>query len=437
MRLPVDWRPALERAFRLGALVIAGVLFWRVATPRVAAVVSVPHTRVLRTALTEATRARTPGIDLTLDSLPGAPERAWAQALARAGTRVRWRPLDSLPATALSIDPIAEPQGGVRIVVAAPGGSVVRLKDSIGVFDSTRIAGGGVRVVETITGSAIRLEARAGTAIATVVDSVALRPVLVLARAGWEGTFTAAALEEAGWRVETDFLVTGPAVSPAGPLTTVRTGDAMRPIDTTRFAAVVALDESARARAGAIAAFVRTGGGLVLGPGALAAPALASLSPAHLGQAFKGTLGSLAGNAPRAGLSGRRLQQVRADAVVLEQRGPSPIIVARRERLGRVLLVGYEDSWRWRLQGGANAIDEHRAWWSGGVGSVARPVLVARDHVDGADQAPYAALASLGPASANIGSALLPAQRWEPWLLGLCLVLLTSEWFSRRTRGAR
>ncbi|MBC7897472.1 MAG: hypothetical protein H7066_18785 [Cytophagaceae bacterium] len=104
--------------------------------------------------------------------------------------------------------------------------------------------------------------------------------------------------------------------------------------------------------------------------------------------------------------------------------------------LGRALVLGYEDTWHWRMEGGPTSQDDHRAWWSGLVGSVARPILTPRAIEPAADPAPYAALVeTLGPPRAPTGASLPPRIRWEPWLLLLSLALLMTEWSSRRTRG--
>jgi hypothetical protein len=199
---------------------------------------------------------------------------------------------------------------------------------------------------------------------------------------------------------------------------------------------VVALDETARPRAEQVARFVRAGGGVVLGAGAAAVPALAAISPARPAAPFTATLGGLASAAPRSGLPGRSLAALRADAIVLERRGPGVTVAARREMLGRVVMIGYDETWRWRLQGGPQSPDEHRGWWSGLVGSVVRAVLVPRPQADAADPAPLAALVSaLGPPSAGAPPHAADGWRWDGVLLALCLALLLTEWLSRRTRG--
>src|SRR5512139_3916209 len=117
MRSRGEWRLGLERTARALAIAAIAVLAWRVGGPRAAAPVAAPRTGSLGDALARATRVRTPVLDLTLDSLPGGVARAWASAIGAAGTGLRWRAADSLPAGALSAEPVTEPQGGVRLTV--------------------------------------------------------------------------------------------------------------------------------------------------------------------------------------------------------------------------------------------------------------------------------------------------------------------------------
>jgi hypothetical protein len=198
---------------------------------------------------------------------------------------------------------------------------------------------------------------------------------------------------------------------------------------------VVALDGSAASRGSAIARFVREGGGLILGHEA-AVGDLRALAPAGAAEAFRETLGGLLTATPRRGLGGRVLRGLRPDALALERRGTAVTMAARRHELGRVLMVGYDQLWRWRMQGGETSLEDHRAWWSGLVSSVAYSPVVQAPTLQG-DPAPLAALyASLGPP----GNATWDAKRrhlpWASLLLAACLLLLMIEWTSRRLRGA-
>jgi hypothetical protein len=117
-----------------------------------------------------------------------------------------------------------------------------------------------------------------------------------------------------------------------------------------------------------------------------------------------------------------------------------------------VLAVGYEESWRWRLEGAETAPADHRAWWSALVASVdyAPPAVpsspgslavagVVTPVVSAFDGAPYAAtVAALGPqrpapAAATSGGRV----PLDALLFAAAVIALLGEWSSRRARGAR
>ena len=443
MPSPADRRIAAERACRAGALLAVGALMWLAGAPRPAAPLAAAATRELSGQLARATRERVPSFAWQADSLPDAAQRAWLAALRRAGTVVQWSPGDVLPALALSVEPLPDPSGGARLSVLAPAGTGVRLVDSLGTVDSLRVPSTGIRVLEVMGMAGLRALTAHGAASSPNIDAAALRPVLLLARAGWEGRFAAAALQEAGWKVEADFEVTDAAAPNGLAGAHVRTAGAQQAPDTARFAAVVALDGSAAGRAASIARFVRSGGGLVLGPEALAVAPLAALGPTRAGAAFAGALGALRSGTPRRGLDGVTLTSLRRDALALETSGSHLTVAARREALGRVVAIGYRDTWSWRLQGGPSGPDDHRAWWSALVASVAPPTPAspppgAREPTLAlADPAPLAALvAALGAPRQVAPYNPAPPARWEVWLVVLSTLLLLAEWTSRRTRGA-
>jgi hypothetical protein len=68
-----------------------------------------------------------------------------------------------------------------------------------------------------------------------------------------------------------------------------------------------------------------------------------------------------------------------ADAVVLESRDGVAMIAARRLDAGRVMQVGYDETWRWRMAGGDESTAAHREWWSRLVAAVAYAPLVPRE----------------------------------------------------------
>ena len=426
----------IERGCRIVALVAIALLFFVVGLRGPGQSLRVRRTDAIAPALTRATVASVAQVDLRLTELPDEGVRTWLTALRAAGTPVRWTPADSLPQTIIASEPVPGPDHPRRITVAGAPSGVVVIGDALGIIDSSVVGAGTPRTVEARVSGDVFVRVPGATLDAPSSDSARTRAVLLIGRAGWEGRFTTAALEEAGWPVETEFVITprgatGPA---AGAGIAVRTRGATASLDTARYAAVVALDASAVTRAVAIAAYVREGGGLILLPGADAG-ALRGLAPARAGNAFRGTLGGVLSASPREGLDGRALGALRDDAVVLERRGSLVTAAARRHEMGRVVMLAYEDLWRWRMEGGESAPDDHRAWWSGLVSSVAfspaEPVSDSRGN-----PAPLAAwYASLGePQAADSAVRRIP---WTLLLLTLCILALMTEWTSRRLRGAR
>lgn len=222
------------------------------------------------------------------------------------------------------------------------------------------------------------------------------------------------------------------------PEVTIRQG-ALGSIDTSRYAAVVALDETAVPSAAAITRFAKEGGGVVLGAPAASRGAFGPLLPARTGRSLEGRLGGLLTADPRSGLSAVGLIPLGPEAVVIERRASTPIIVAAREALGRVLVLGYADTWRWRMTGGDDAVARHREWWSSLVTSVAHAPRVPIAMTSQIDEAPYSALV-VGLGSPALADAPRPGAArdwWMPALFALFLLSLLAEWTSRRTRGAR
>jgi hypothetical protein len=253
--------------------------------------------------------------------------------------------------------------------------------------------------------------------------------VLVLGRAGWESKFVLAALTEAGWRVR--------ARLPAAPGVTI-TDPALLPIDTARYDVAVVLDSSAADLAPSIARFVAAGGGLVAAGGATNLDALRPLLPARAGDRRPGRILLDADSVTRADLPLRPLDGLRGDAVPLERQPGGLAVAARRAGQGRALAVGYDESWRWRMLGGASGPASHRAWWSRTVG-LAAPEHAAVTSPAGADAAPTAALVdALGPASTAAAAATAPSREPLPLLLLAAIAAaLLAETASRRFRGER
>jgi hypothetical protein len=433
MPSPGSTRLILERVARVGGLGSLLVLLWTGSTvPGTALQIGPDGAR--GAALTRATRESVEGVSVAFRRPPDRSERDWLRALRGAGTPVTWQAADSQHAMAIVAEVEPGPDRQRRVAaIGTPRGAFV-FGDRYGAIDSTTSASG-VAVWRGPVGEQAWVRTDSIRATYTAAGAADDRAVLVIARAGWEGKFVAAALEERGWRVETDFRV-APRAEGATAGIAVRTAGAMQPIDTARYTAVVVLDESGSARAGQIAAFVRSGGGVLIAAPALGISGLSAVRPASAGALRAAGVGRLATDRPRRGLELQSLQ-LRTDAIPIERDNGSIAVAARREQLGRVIAVGYRDSWRWRLLGGDDAPDAHRRWWSDLVGAVAaqRPASPARAVTD--DPAPLAALIrDLGPpASAAVtGAITIPL---ASIVFAVCVLLLLGEWTSRRLRGAR
>jgi hypothetical protein len=348
----------------------------------------------------------------------------WLAALRRSTHAVTWSgtpfPL------AVVAEPLVDPHGGTRIDVAAPAGARIAIRDDASLIDTLRIANlGGSLTTPIVVGNVV---ANAGGEQVTIraPDSVRVRSIVVTGSAGWEGKFIVAALEERGWPVIARFSVAPSVdVSQGAPLV----------LDTSRVAAVIAVD-SVISVPGSIEQYVRSGGGLVLVGPASRARGVSAIAPGSIGVRFRPatlpkdtlTLGST-GFYPVAVL--------RDDAVTLERRAGGVTVAARRVGAGRVIQTGYDDSWRWRMAGASGSENAHRGWWSRLVSSVAYASAVPAAEAGGF-AAPVADLVErLGlprPVSTDIATRA-PVDRRV--LLAIIMILLLTEWASRRLRGLR
>ncbi len=386
---------------------------------------------------------------LSFAALPSDAERDWMRALRGAGMTLGYDTPVLLP-LALTVASVPDPGRPLRVLVAAPAGSEVELRDAIGVLDTVSAASTGAELRGTALAATVTASLSGAVASAVVPDSLRLRPLLVLGRAGWESKFTVAALEERGWPVAAR-LVVAPDVNVVQGI--------ILPLDTARLSAVVALDGSAAPLAPAIVRYVRAGGGLVLGVEAARIPALAALAPGTAAVALPVASDELAGPDPRRGLPLHPITRLRDDALPLERRGDVVAVAARREASGRVVQLGYDESWRWRMAGPEGSPEAHREWWAAVVASVARapsapsgtdmttgnglesevtpPAAGARS----LDDAPLARLiAAVGEPSTFSPEAApfdgdAPTLPW--WALATAITALLGEWASRRLRGVR
>ena len=422
-------RRALEWALRAVAVVGLGVALWR------------SFVRADETARAQATATSTlardipgviahPGIaslDVNVDASPSRTERDALVALRRAGIPVRWH--GAPPALAMQARRVREPDSRARLLVIAGDSIPIALVDSAGVLDSVRAGAGASIDAASVVGN-VRAESRGGRfrAMATPPARDTRRAVLVLGRAEWESKFVAQALTEAGWVVR--------ASIPTAPGVVVRDAGVL-PIDTARYDAIVALDSTSADLAPAIARFVASGGGLVAGAEALDVAALRVLAPARAGDRHPGRILLAEDTVTPRDLPMRALTQVRMDAIALTREAAGVTRAVRRAGLGRVMAIGYDESWRWRMLGGSSGVDAHRRWWSGAVGSVAPERADTSAAL--ADGAPRASLIdALGPPT-SVAAARV-TEPTDPLPLALLLVAvacLLAETASRRFRGER
>ena len=424
-----DVRRIGEWALRAALVLLLAVALWRALHEREGnAETRRASASALTRVLDDATRSEGVGaVDLTVDLVPPPAQRAWLVALRRAGVRVRWS--GTVSTLALAAERVREPAAPVQLLLAADAGAVA-LSDSAGALDTLRVADGGGATLEAaeVVG-AVRARQGAYSASAALPAATDRRDVLVLGRASWESKFVLAALAEAGWRVR--------ARLPAAPGVSV-TDPGVLPIDTARYDVVVALDSSAADLAPAVARFVTAGGGLVAASGATTLDAVRAIVPARAGARRPGRILLDSDSTTRADLPLRPLGALRADALTLERQPGGIAAAVRRAGSGRVLSIGYDESWRWRMLGGATGLAAHRAWWSRTVGLVAPERDDERSGASG-DPAPTAALVSaLGPSTPPPGGAAAGGRDPLPLVLLVILAtLLLAETASRRFRGAR
>jgi hypothetical protein len=426
----------LEYVLRGIVLAVLAVMFWQSLRQQTESGSRVVRARgVSRASLAEwSALSKAPsGIHLQLETVPSPIERAWLGALAGARSSVTWR--GDLSALMVEAQPIASPAGGTKVLVAAPSEIAVVLRDGIGVIDTLRMHNAGASI--DLTWADDNFTARVKGLVASTVtrDSVSLRKVLVIGAAGWESKFVVAALEEEGWKVDALIRV-APSVEVAqGPPTT---------IDTSRYSAVVALDRRASPYASRIVEFARAGGGVVLGREATSVEGLAEIRAGVGGEGGAKSAGRAipgAGSITLADLAYTPIRSLRGDAAVIERWSDGVATAARRTGAGRVIQLGYEDTWRWRLGGGADAIREHRLWWTRLVSGVAYATLVLRtaENIASVDPAPFTDL--VATVGANTSPGFVPrlsgsSANFTAWLFAFLVAALIGEVASRRTRGA-
>lgn len=427
MRSRAELRPAAEWLLRAVLFAALAIALWRSLRRDEVIAVSraVPATALARGIGDAIRNAAITSLDVNMDAMPSAADRDALAALRRAGVSVRWH--GAVPALAMEVVRVREPEARSRVLVTSDAGPALALTDSAGLIDSVRATGGATVDATTVVG-AVRAERGRFAALARPPGLEPRRAVLVLGRANWETKFVMQALTESGWVVRGRI--------PVAPGVVVR-DDGLLPIDTSRYDVVIALDSSAADLAPAIARFVAEGGGLIAGGSALTADALRSLAPARAGARKPGRILLGDDTVTTRDLPMRALTTLRGDALPLQREATGVTLAARRAGLGRVLVVGYDESWRWRMLGGVSGPSSHRRWWSGAAGSVAPERSAGA--TQGADAAPLAALvAALGAPSPPAAQKDSPARNPLPLvILGILGAALLAETASRRFRGAR
>ncbi len=362
-------------------------------------------------------------LTLAITGTPGVAQRGVLAALRHSGMPVTWS--GDVAPMALEVVRGREPGDASDLLVAGAPASVA-LSDSAGVLDTLKAGWSRVSVgalVGSVGATSGHTTARAG-----VPGAAPRRAVMVLGRADWEIKFVMAALNEAGWLVR--------ARIPAAPGVDVH-DDALFPLDTARYDAVVALDTTATDLAPAIARFVAEGGGLVASGAALDIPAFHAMAPASASARIPGRILLTEDTVTRRDLPVTPLISVRNDAVALERQPNGMALAARRTGNGRMLAVGYDESWRWRMLGGTSGLAAHREWWSRAVASVSAER--ADSAPAGMDAAPrVAVLNDLGPLSdVREMPQGAPGPGLPLWLLVVAVTASLVEIASRRLRGER
>jgi hypothetical protein len=370
---------------------------------------------------------------VALDSVPTPPLRDWLAAFPGAGTQTSWEGV-SLNPTAVTVEPVADPRHKVRIWVAAPNKSEVALGDELGGIDSLPVASGGAVVTVPAIQGKVRATVGGTTATTMLRDSLTIKSVLVIGVASWEAKFIAASLEEYGWKVDARF---GLSPKSGDVVQNVTQGNIQ--IDTSRYAAIVVLDTLSSRYASQIADYVRKGGGLIAAGDAASMSAFSELLPARAGglPSEERDFG-LDSVVPRTALALSPLTQLKSNAVAIEKRRDSVAVAAQRVGRGRVLQVGYHDTWRWRMGGTENTLEPFRGWWSTMVSSIAYAPGHPVANTTPVEPTPMASLVSiLGKPAHHVAptGSFLDDPRLLPFLFGLLMVAFLAEWASRRLRG--
>ena len=423
------------------ALVSIALLLWHFLTPDRARsdVVRVSSGGGLDASIAALVTAPSNSVTVQLLVAPHARSRATLRALRASGHTVTLS-ADSAPAPlAVSIEEEWHALGGVRIQTVSSGSVSAKLADAAGHMDSLTLTATGAEIRPGPVQGALHVSTLAARASASPLTARApdVARVLVVGAATWESRFLIAALEEGGWPVDA-------AVS-LSPKVTITQG-ALRTPSRERHSIVVVLPGAPASAVAALPDFVRRGGGLVIVGAAARSGGLATLRAGTAGAATEGEVGAEASADARRGLELTPIAALASDAVVLERQHGKVAIAARRVGAGRVVQVGYENSWLWRMAGNDAAPAAHRRWWSTILsGVVPQTAPIRRTQLnpghDTLDAAPIAALArdlglpAIRPAKVATVSQSFMASLDPRWLLSLAVLSLVMSWTMRRWRG--
>jgi len=433
--------PIIQGVLHAVAIVCMALVLWVVTAPaargtlRLAVApngsIDLPPSVLLRSA------AET--LDVALAGVPDARLRATLRALRGSGHLVRLFAPRPLPALATAAEEEWRATGGTRIQLVSSDSALASLGDAAGLIDSVHIAAAGLQPRSGPLQGALAVDAGAVRAFVAplVAGAPATARVLVLGDATWESRFLVASLEEAGWPVDAGLTL--------APRVTITQGVPPLP-SRARHALVVILPGASPVAVSRLPGFVRDGGGLVIVGESSRIPALAPLRAGSPGESIAGELGAEASAAPRRGLDLVPIASQAAGSVVLERRDGVLAVAARRVGAGRVVQVGYANSWLWRMAGGDDAPIAHRRWWTSLLASavpLSAPVsrIMTAAESDTLTAAPVAALASaLG--LPTVRDAGVTSSRRDVrasldlrWLLCAGLVSLVASWVLRRWRG--
>ncbi len=422
-------------------LVCVTLLLWRLLTPASARhdAAQVSADGHLDLALASALRTAPDTLDVVLRGVPDARARAQLRALRGSGRVLRLSADAPLTAVAATVDEEWRQSGGAHVQIVGRDSISAALSDAAGRIDSAALTSRGVSSRTGPVRGVLRVGVHTATASVSPLGAASpeIARVLVLGDATWESRFVVTALEEAGWPVDV-------AVS-LSPKVRITQGISTMPARS-RHSIVVVLPGALSSAIAALPAFVRSGGGLVIVGTAARIGGLAGLRAGTPGSTVAGEVGAEASDDARHGLDLIPIAALAAGAVALESRDGKVAVAARRVGAGRVIQVGYDNSWLWRMAGNDDAPVAHRRWWTAllsGVVPMAAPVsrVVLDPSHDTLEAAPLAALASdLGLPAVRVQSAGVNSRSFveylDPrWLLALALLSLVASWTLRRFRG--